>query len=189
MPSPNHTSGSSAKKEQIKRLPKFRIPTSKGGMLAVWAVVLVLAIGAYGLAHHANSKPKYVNPVGLKETRNQFSTPTPQTAANVAKNQEQYDTELQGISDPGQQASIYDQKASSALDIKDYTNAMTYAKKAESLAPSSDTAYLVALVAQSSGDKATAKQYLQTAISRVDKSVPTNQRIIQSYQHMLQELK
>jgi len=188
MPSGHDTNKSDTKKKQATRLPKLHAPLSITSYV-IAGVIIVVAVGGYALIHHRNNPKNYITPSGLKETRNQFSTPQPQTAANVAENQKQYDAALEQVSDPAQQASIYDQKASDALDVNDYTNAMTYAKKAESLAPAPRTAYMIALVAQANGDKTTAKKYLQTAIDRVDKNDPASKFQIQSYQHLLQELK
>jgi tetratricopeptide (TPR) repeat protein len=79
-------------------------------------------------------------------------------------------------------ASIYIQQAVLAMNAKKYDDAMKYARLADTATPTSNTAELMARVAQEEKDVPAAKRYYQTALNRLDKTKPT-------YPSRLQQLK
>ena len=85
-------------------------------------------------------------------------------------------------------AGLYLQQASIALNAKNYADAKIYAQAAESLQPNDNTASLLGYIAAQTGDKATAKQYYQKAIDRLDKDAKSYNASLQDYQTRLQEL-
>ena len=85
-------------------------------------------------------------------------------------------------------AGLYLQQATTALNAKNYADAKKYAQSAESLQPNDNTASLLGYIAAQTGDKATAKQYYQKAIDRLDKNADSYNASRQDYQTRLQEL-
>ena len=85
-------------------------------------------------------------------------------------------------------ADLYLQQATIALNAKNYADAKKYAQSAESLQPNDNTASVLGYIAAQTGDKATAKQYYQKAIDRLDKNADSYNASRQDYQTRLQEL-
>lgn len=85
-------------------------------------------------------------------------------------------------------AGLYLQQATIALNAKNYADAKKYAQSAESLQPNDNTASLLGYIAAQTGNKATAKQYYQKAIDRLDKNAESYNGTLQAYQTSMQEL-
>lgn len=83
---------------------------------------------------------------------------------------------------------LYLQQATIALNAKNYADTKKYAQAAESLQPNDNTASLLGYVAAQTGDKATAKQYYQKAIDRLDKNAKSYNTSLQDYRTRLQEI-
>lgn len=83
-------------------------------------------------------------------------------------------------------ADIYVQQATLALNASSSSDARHYAAAAEAAAPTDATASLVAKAAAASGDKTTARAYIQKALDRLDKKAPWYPRSFQEYQEQLQ---
>jgi len=83
---------------------------------------------------------------------------------------------------------LYLQQVTIALNASNYVDAQKYAQAAESLQPNDNTASLLAYIAAQTGDKATAKQYYQKAIDRLDKNAESYNGSLQAYQTSMQEI-
>jgi len=87
--------------------------------------------------------------------------------------QKSLDLQIQQEKDVIAEGRLYEFKASIALDAEDNQAALGFAQKAESLAPTRNSAFLIASAAEVVGDKAQAIKYYKIVITRTDPKVDT----------------
>jgi tetratricopeptide (TPR) repeat protein len=179
--------------EEIKsaQLAPSIVHSQKVRYLMAGAAVIALAIGLSTLAYMIYSADKQVTskPVvgSAPLTALQQSDSLAQTG-DYSGAQKIVAEQIAKAPNATAKTGLYLQQASIALNAKNYTDAKKYAQAAESLQPNDNTASLLGDVAALTGDKATAKQYYQTAISRLDKTANSYNTSLQDYQARLQEL-
>jgi len=98
------------------------------------------------------------------------------------------DKEIASTTDVNKLQLYYMQKASLALQLKKYNDAMRYAQEAEKAEPSSSTAVLIAKVFTGKGDKAGAIKYYKIAISRLDPNSELDQLDARDYKQAITNL-
>ena len=154
-------------------------------ILALTVVGLVVAAIVGFIVHNNQSKNQIVLPPHLTASqqsdylayKGDYNGAQKITAGQVAK-----------APNATVKAGLYLQQATIALNAKNYADSKKYAQDAESLQPNDNTAGLLGDIAAQTGDKATAKQYYQKAIDRLDKNADSYNTSRQDYQTRLQEL-
>jgi tetratricopeptide (TPR) repeat protein len=139
------------------------------GMLAI---ILLIAAGAFMLVHHFHSPAKHV------QTSEKPLTPAQQAAnlqvaGNYVAAQQIYDTQLKSAKTAQEKAQIYTGKATVSFTAKDYASALSYAGKADKLAPTAYTAEFLGNIAKAQGDVAAAQTYFQSALHRLNPKTST----------------
>ncbi|HVS58327.1 MAG TPA: hypothetical protein VHD60_01160 [Candidatus Saccharimonadales bacterium] len=143
------------------------------GLKKVWRpwmlAVLILVVGAAGVgvwywATHG-SKPRAVSQeVAFNEALTEVNK------SGYQQGQKYLDSQLSVAISAAQKSDVYINKASLALNNKDYANALKYARQAETLHSTIGSAVLIAQSAELSGDKTTAIKYYTTANNRMKQS-------------------
>lgn len=91
---------------------------------------------------------------------------------------------------PKERSRILESQALLALNAKKYDEAMKYAKESESINPTVSSASMVALIAENSGDKATAITYYELVLARLDdKTKQLDDTTVPYYEKKISELK
>lgn len=91
-------------------------------------------------------------------------------------------TQIKVAKSGADKASWYIQASNTAINNKQYNDALTYANKAYEEFPSSETAYAVAQAYEKLNDKDNARKNLQIAIDKLDKSATSYQIKLKQYQ-------
>jgi tetratricopeptide (TPR) repeat protein len=113
----------------------------------------------------------------------------------VVAGQAVLDNELQNTTDAKTKAILLNQKSSlagSETGGNDYVSALAYAKQADALNPTSESAANIAAIAQSMNDTQQAIQYYQLAMTRIGdpaKAEPMLQSSYGYYQQQIEALK
>ena len=148
-------------------------------------VVVVVVLGITAWIFLRNRARSSNNSVSASQ---QISTPS-DLANNGDYSQAQQQLAKQAAALTGQkQVDVYVQKATIALSAQQYSDALQFAQKAESLMPSSNTAYLVAASQQALGNNTEAIKYYQLAVSRIKNPTELQQIDIRDYQATIKSL-
>ena len=141
-----------------------------GGLMAAISIVIVIGLLLHDAGKNSANKPVNAN----KVSQNSTAVPTPQQQALSAVLTGNYtqayailDSVIAKTTSKPALANLYIQKAGIASQANDYTNSLAFAQKAESLAPSAESAGLEGDAALASGNKTLALQYYKLQLKRM----------------------
>ena len=143
------------------------------------ALLVVIVFGWYWV----NNKPKLV---AQEAAFNQALTLV--NNSGYSQGQKYLDAQLSASNDVKHKSDIYIDKATLALNNKDYANALQYARQSEALQPTVSSAVVIAQSAELSGDKATAIKYYQITIDRMKQSKLPYDTDIAEYTQKIKDL-
>lgn len=168
-----------------QRLPRQRLRLKVLGLVVVCLVLLVgVAFGTDFLMRRDTSK----NPAPATEQQSSKPLTPKQQVERLAyegkyeEAQQMLAQQLGSAKTTSEKSYIRTQQATLALNAQKYDEAMGYAQALDELQPTDASASLLAQVAAAKGDKVAAKNYLQVAIARLNKSAPTYDLKVQEYQ-------
>lgn len=129
-------------------------------------------------------------------TRNKTPVPAPNQVklnaaikesyeGNTANYQKLLDEQLVSATTPTQKVEVYTNKMGVALDAKMYDQAISFGTAAEKIKKTTDTAQIMAQIYIAKGDMNSARQWLQLAIDRLDKTQPAYDRTLRALQTQL----
>lgn len=145
-------------------------------------VVVAAGIGGWYWAAYG-SKPRAVS---QEAAFNQALTEV--NKSGYQQGQKYLDSQLSVATDSAHKSDIYINKASLALNHKDYAHALKYAQQAETLHPTIGSAVLIAQSSELSGNKTTAIKYYTIAINRMKQSKLPYDSDIAEYTQKIKDL-
>lgn len=165
------------------------------GVVVIAAIVVVVVLLTRPTPLESKQVAKLKQTLASKGVK--FASLSPdQQAQYLADNgqyaaaQETYQNEYNSAKNDKTRLNILFQQAMLAAKARHYKEANNYAAKAKQLAPNSSTTYVaLAQIAQTEGDKNSAKNYWQQAISKLDPKNPAYSLIKRDYQSSLEALK
>jgi len=175
---------------------------SKRRRIIIFASIIVVigaisATAAILLSQHNNNPATNNQPAGGTVTKLPPRSPAENKAdeadkaafsGDVAGGVKQLDEAIQSTTNSEDQYIYYSRKATLLFNSNDLVGAMTAAKKAYELKKSSDSAAFVGQIAEKQGDKATAIDYYNKAISLINQDDPYAKDDKQYYQGIVSRL-
>lgn len=176
---------------QQSTLPKVKkhLSIKKRIIIAVIAIVIVTAgvLTWLYLNNYFSNRP-VVNKQDLAIVASQTAVSSI-ISGDYNGGQKALDGSLSNATNPKDQAWIYIQKASVALNLNKYTEAYDFASQAEKLSPDVNSAQMLAAAAAKKGDNADAIAKYELAISRITGKSGMDKLDIQTMQDEINRLK
>ncbi len=129
----------------------------------------ICAAGTYYLSSTKQAPKPAATPQLTPQEKTNYQALGQQIKGDSSAAQKTLDDAIANATSPADKASFYMQKANLACATNDYTNGLTFAKKAEELKSSTATASVLALCAEKQGDTKAAISYYKLQLQRIGK--------------------
>lgn len=164
-------------KNIIKNIPKKKVNKKKIIIVvAVGVLVVASAVGGWYAWSQRSTKESASSDQSAPESKDGVAVEweTANAETDFDKGEVLLREKVEKSTTDVQRASAYAQLSQLALNNERYDVALEYAKKADELAPTRQTAFAVAAAADSVGQRDVAIQYYRIAIERAEKDSESN---------------